>query len=216
MKKQSLIYMTLALLILSCSKETLNGSGTLVSESRNVEYFNKVSSEGIFEVTITQGAQQSVEVTADNNIISHIRTRVVNNELRLYLDNDNNYSNLTVQIDLVVTSLNGLKNSGIGNIYATNIVEDGSFSIYNTGTGSINIEGASSSLDLVNEGSGYIFGFDFMVNDCAIEIEGSGDVEVNCSNSLDVLIEGSGNVYYKDFPTINVSITGSGEVINYN
>ena len=216
MKKQSLIYMTLALLILSCSKETLNGSGTLVSESRNVEYFNKVSSEGIFEVTITQGAQQSVEVTADNNIISHIRTRVVNNELRLYLDNDNNYSNLTVQIDLVVTSLNGLKNSGIGNIYATNIVEDGSFSIYNTGTGSINIEGASSSLDLVNEGSGYIFGFDFMVNDCAIEIGGSGDVEVNCSNSLDVLIEGSGNVYYKDFPTINVSITGSGEVINYN
>ena len=216
MKKQSLIYMTLALLIFSCSKETLNGSGTLVSESRNVEYFNKVSSEGIFEVTITQGTQQSVEVTADNNIISHLRTRVVNNELRLYLDNDNNYSNLTVQIDLVVTSLNGLKNSGIGNIYATNIDEDGSFSIYNNGTGSINIEGASSSLDIVNEGSGYIFGFDFMVNDCTIEIEGSGDVEVNCSNSLDVLIEGSGNVYYKDFPTINASITGSGEVINDN
>ena len=216
MKKQSLIYMTFALLILSCSKETIDGSGTLLSESRNVEYFTKVSSEGVFEVTITQGIQQSVEVTADNNIIPHIRTRVVNNELRLYLDNENNYSNLTVQIGIVVTSLNGLKNLGVGNIYATNIDEDGSFSIYNSGTGSINIEGSSSSLDIVNEGSGYIFSFDFLVNDCNVEIKGSGDVEVNCSNSLDVVIDGSGNVYYKDFPTINASITGSGEVINDN
>ena len=71
-------------------------------------------------------------------------------------------------------------------------------------------------MDVCPEGSGYIFGFNFLVNDCNVKIEGYGDVEVNCSNSLDVVIEGSGNVYYKDFPAINASITGSGEVINNN
>jgi len=216
MKKSSIITTILVLLLIfSCSSETIDGSGILESEYRNVDYFTKVSSEGVFEVNITQGLEQSIKITADNNVMTHIKTRVVDNELQLYLDN-NNYRDLTVQIDIVATNLNSLKNSGIGNIYVDNINEDGTFSIYNSGTGSISVEGTASSLKIVNEGAGYIFGFAFLVNDCDINIEGSGDIEIDCSDNLNVHIEGSGNVYYKGFPTINASITGSGEIVNDN
>ena len=58
--------------------------------------------------------------------------------------------------------------------------------------------------------------FDFLVNDCNIEIEGSGDVEVSCSDNLNVEIDGSANVYYKGTPTIDTDIRGSGYVIQSN
>lgn len=216
MNKYPLLVAFTLVTLFSCTKESIEGSGTIVSEFRNIDYFDKISSNGVFEVSITQGEQQSVKVTTDDNIMPHLKTRVVNNELELYLDNDHNYKGLTVEIDIVTTNLEGLKNSGVGNMYVNDVDANKPFSIYNSGTGSIDIQGTSSKLNLINEGTGNIFAFNFLVNECNVAIEGSGDAEINCSNILDVAIEGSGSVYYKGFPTINTTISGSGKVISTN
>jgi len=47
-------------------------------------------------VTVTQGESQSVEIIADDNIMSKVITKVVDNEFRLYLDEDNNYKNISL------------------------------------------------------------------------------------------------------------------------
>lgn len=219
MKKNVILPILVLLLTLvsSCSRDTIYGSGELASENRDVAYFTKVSSEGIFEANITQGTEQSLEIIANDNIIHKVKTSVVNNELKLYLDSDNdNYRDIYLQANIVVTSLNGLKNSGAGNMYVNNIEEDGSFSIRNSGSADITIQGSASNLDVKNEGSGSIYGFGFFVNDCTIKIEGTGSFEINCSDNLDVDIEGSGNVFYKGYPNINTTISGSGSVINVN
>ncbi len=65
---------------------------------------------------ITQGDFQSVEIIADDNIIHKVKTNVVNNELRLYLDDDDNYGDIFVQVNIIVPSINSIKNSGTGNI----------------------------------------------------------------------------------------------------
>ncbi|MEJ2113883.1 MAG: DUF2807 domain-containing protein [Flavobacteriaceae bacterium] len=127
-----------------------------------------------------------------------------------------NVIDITVHANITVVNLNRITNSGIGDMYIHNVDNSGTFSIDNEGTGNIEIDGASTGLTVRNQGSGNISGFDFLVNDCTIDIEGSGDVKVNCSSSLDVVIEGSGDVYYKGTPTINTDITGSGSVINAN
>jgi hypothetical protein len=204
--------------ITSCSDDddTIFGSGNLATESRTVNSFSKISSEGVFEVTVTQGATQSIEITADDNIMNLVKTQVGSNELRLYLDEGYNYRNITVRANIVVTNLNGLKNFGAGNMDVTNIDNSGTFSIQNEGSGNIEIDGTSTNLNIRNQGSGDILGFDFLVNDCTIDIEGSGNVEISCSGNLDVDIKGSGNVYYKGTPSINTSISGSGSVINAN
>jgi len=202
----------------SCSNDddTLIGSGNLTTETRNVNTFTKISSEGVFEVTVTQGASQSVEITADDNIIGQVRMIISNNELRLRLNDNYDYRDITVHANITVVNLNRITNSGIGDMYIHNVDNSGTFSIDNEGTGNIEIDGASTGLTVRNQGSGNISGFDFLVNDCTIDIEGSGDVKISCSDNLDVDIEGSGNVYYKGNPTINTSISGSGEVINDN
>lgn len=215
MKKVFFMPILLVSVVMSCSDDTVFGSGDLITESRDVDYFTKVKSEGVFEINIIQGSTQSVEVTADNNVMSRIKTKVVNNELRLYLDGDS-YRDISLKVDIVVTRLNGIKNSGVGNIYAYNIEEEGNFKVINSGTANILLEGNAQSIDIYNEGSGDFDGFDFSTNSGDIENIGSGDIEINCSEDLDVKISGSGNVYYKGNPTINTNISGSGNIISSN
>ncbi|WP_223033361.1 head GIN domain-containing protein [Hanstruepera marina] len=218
---KSLLMLPILILLVcttSCSNDddTLFGSGNLTTETRAVDTFTKIDSEGVFEVTVSQGTTQSVEITADDNIIGQVRTSTSNNELRLRLNENYDYRNITVRVNITVNNLNGLTNSGVGDMYIHNIDNNGAFSIDNEGTGNIEIDGVSTGLTIRNQGSGDISGFDFLVNDCTIDIEGSGDVKINCSDNLDVDIEGSGNVYFKGTPTINTNITGSGSVINAN
>ena len=206
----------LAILVSSCSQDSISGSGEMISQSRTVPSFNKVSSEGVFEVTITQGETQSVEIIADDNIMHKVITKVVNNELRLYLDDDNNYKNIHLQANIIEPVITGLKNSGAGNVLILNLDTDTDFNVLNSGSGDISIEGSAESLTLTNEGSGIFNGFSFNVNDCNVKIEGSGDCKVNCDNNLNVKIEGSGNVHYLGTPTIEADISGSGKIVNAN
>ena len=206
----------LSIIISSCSKDSLTGSGELTSELRNVVTFTKISSEGVFEVNITQGDSQTVEIIADDNIMSKVITKVVDNELRLYLDEDTNYKNISLQANITVPVINGLKNSGTGNVLILNVDTNTDFNVYNSGTGDISIEGSAKSLTLKNEGDGTFEGFLFSVDDCNIKIIGSGDCKVNCDDYLNVQIEGSGDVYYLGTPIIEADISGSGKVINAN
>ncbi len=204
-------------LITSCSdEERISGSGNLITESRDVDSFTKVRSEGVFDVTITQGNSKSVEITADDNIINQVKTKVINNELQLYLDDDFNYSGITIRANITTTSLNALTNSGVGNMSVHDVDENGAFSIDNFGTGDISINGSAANLSITDEGTGDILAFNFFIENCSIDIEGSGSVFIHCSDNLDINIEGSGNVHYKGSPAINTSISGSGSVINAN
>jgi len=217
MKKVVILPFLLALtLILSCSKDSISGSGDLTSESRTVTNFTKVKSEGVFEVMITQGNDQSIQVIADDNIIHKVKTVVVDNELRIFLDDDDNYTNISVEVIITVPSINGIKNFGIGHILALDIDTNDNFNVYNSGLGGIKIEGSASGLNLENEGSGTYEGFLFNANDCNVRIIGSGDCEINCANNLDVHIEGSGDVYYMGTPLIEADISGSGNIVNAN
>ena len=215
MKRITLPLCVLLIALSACTKDTIEGSGTPISEIRDVANFTKVSSEGVFEVTITQGDVQSVEITADDNIIRRVKTEVVDNELRLYLD-DRNYKGISLKANIVAERINGITNSGIGDIVISNVDEGGNFNVDNTGTGNIRITGNAESLTLYNEGDGMFRGFEFVVSDCDIDIIGSGDCEVHATRTLNVNIEGSGDVYYKGIPTVEANISGSGQVINAN
>lgn len=218
MKNSSTFFLGIVsvLFLASCTDDDkINGSGNLVNETREVNEFTRVSSEGVFEVNITEDESQLVEVTADDNVMQYVKTTVSSNQLSLYLK-DGNYGNITLKSDIKVADLNGISNSGTGNIKAYNVDEEADFNVLNSGTANITIQGESDGLEIMNEGTGDFKGFDFEVNSCQVENIGSGDIQVNCKESLDIKITGSGNVYYKGHPSINVDISGSGKVIDAN
>jgi len=218
-KMKSMVILPIVLLvtlIMSCTKDSISGSGELTSEFRNVANFTKVNSEGVFELMITQGSTQSLEIIGDDNIIPEIKTNVVDNELRLYLDDDHNYKDITLKVNITVLSITSIKNSGVGNISILGVDTIDNFNVYNSGTGDITIDGSAQSLTLENEGTGKFKGFQFAIDDCNVTIVGSGDCEINSENTLNVRIEGSGDVHYIGSPTIEADISGSGKIIKSN
>lgn len=210
-----LMSLLIIILITACSEDTIFGSGNLVSETRKVSDFNSISSEGVFEVNITQEDTQYVEVTADDNIIQNVRTKVSGKQLSLSLKSAR-YRDISLKSNIKAAALKGIFNSGSGNINAFNIEQKREFNVINSGTANITIQGETARLLVLNDGSGDINGFDFTVSSCEIDNVGSGDIRINCIESMDISISGSGNVYYKGHPEIDVSIEGSGKVIDAN
>lgn len=214
MKKVGILLVVISSL-LGCSKEEFNGSGDTISEFRDLAYFNAVSSEGTFHVTITKGDEQSVEIIADNNIMHRVRTTLSNGKLNLHLA-DGSYNNVHLEAHIRVLDLKEIRSSGTGDMHLNEITDTEIFKVNNIGSANIYLDGSCDLLDIQNEGSGTIFAYDMPSENCNIKIEGSGGVEVTCESNLDVRIDGSGNVYYKGNPTIVKDIFGSGHVINDN
>ena len=213
--KKSMLTAVLLSFMVSCSEEAIVGSGNIVSEEREVISFSRISSEGVIDMEITQGDSQFIEITADDNVIDRVRTKVNNGELSLYLDGDS-FKNIQVRAVLRVKSLTAIRNIGTGDISARDFNGNENFNLYNSGTGNIELTGSATSLTLENEGTGTISAFGFPVRQADLTLIGSGDCEVHCTESMNVFIDGSGNVYYKGNPSIQISVEGSGEVINSN
>ena len=213
--KRMALTAVLGLFILSCSKETIVGSGNLVSEEREVSSFGRISNDGIIDLDFTLGDTDFVQITADDNIIDKVRTRVVNGELLLDLDGDS-FRDIQVKATITGTRLKGFRNTGTGNAVVRSITGEDNFTLFNSGTGNIELGGDAVSLMLENEGSGDIKAFNLVVQEADITLIGSGNCELTCTDAMNVYIEGSGNVYYKGNPSIQVQVEGSGEVIDSN
>ncbi len=60
------------LLITACGLRTIQGSGDVITESRDVSGFDSVSLTGIGRVIITQGDKESLTIEADDNLLEYI------------------------------------------------------------------------------------------------------------------------------------------------
>jgi hypothetical protein len=198
--KRLIIIPVVALFIIAiffgCTEDPVAGEGPITTEIIDVEGFTGVRLEGISNVSIEYGEDFLVKATGHANIINLIQTDVINGIWHIELESGN-YGSYELNFDVVMPSLNSVTSVGTGDVIVTEFIEQPGLEIYLEGTGSY-------------------LGFPLTVNDCSIEILGSGDGEVSVNNTLDVVIEGSGNVYYQGSPTINEDISGSGKIIDSN
>lgn len=117
---------------------------------------------------------------------------------------------------MTVHQVNGIENQGTGNVTVFDIPNNNTFNVKNKGTGDMLLTGETKSLKIYNEGTGEISSFGLNSIHSNIEIIGSGDVKVTCTDVLQVKIEGSGNVFYQGSPDISSDIKGSGDIIAAN
>jgi len=214
--------------------DKVNGSGTVVSEKREVPFFNQIHLKGTGKVILTRSASQSIRVNTDDNIMPHIRTEVENGKLVLSQERKNiGPTVLTFHIN--VANLEGVSISGSGDI--TGNEEFNSESFYAdiagsgdiarkvsanrlesniSGSGSIYLSGSANSYDATITGSGDVDAFELQARDSSVVITGSGNCRVNVSDRLRAKITGSGDVLYTGNPQIRESITGSGKVKDRN
>jgi hypothetical protein len=203
--------LSLGLIASACMIVGVEGSGNVITETRDVSGFSQivVGGSGVVRVEVT--ATESVSIEAEDNIMPLLETNVTNG--RLVLDATRSISP-TVDIVYTITAatLEGLEVSGSAAIDAAGI-DTTDFSVDISGSGDVVAAGSLDGLlSLAISGSGVFDGESLSSPEGSVDISGSGDAVVNVTETLDVSVSGSGNVEYLGSPAVNEDISGSGSV----
>lgn len=82
-----------------------------------------------------------------------------------------------------------------------------------SGSGNLNLRGYATSIDVLVSGSGSLTGFNCPLETATVKASGSGNCELNVTNSLDALVLGSGTIKHKgNTKTATKKVYGSGAV----
>lgn len=235
MKKNILFIMLFSLLFVACENAEIceKGEGDIVEMPLYLSSFNSVELEGTGNVYITQGAEQSVIVKGQANIISLLKTNIKNGTWEIDFKRCvRKHKDLEIYITIpevkkmkingsgdikTIGTISGdgieLNINGSGNISASIDVNRVDTKI--NGSGNISVDGTAENHYAYINGSGNINSYDLITDKAEVKVNGSGDVKVNVEEELKVKIGGSGDVYYKGSPSVSVDISGSGSVKKY-
>lgn len=192
-------------------KRGIKGSGDLKTETRDVDNFDRIKMVGSFDVFVTVGKKQSIEITFDDNLLDNVETKVKGKTL--ILDTERSYSSRrNCKIEITVEELEYVKLSGSGDIVVNDLDND-FFEYVLSGSGNLTADGKVNDLELSISGSGDIDTRDLIAEDVYVKISGSGDIKVHAKKSFDGRVSGSGDIYYYGDPEqINTKISGSGSI----
>lgn len=208
------------------------GSGEIVTETRRVSGFNAVELSGIGTLIIEQGRKESLEITAEDNILKYLRSNVNGKGLLLGVDDFVSIEptkeiiyHLTV-INLERVEISGLGNveisaletseldfeiSGSGNAYIGNLQTD-SLNLQISGLGNMEIGGSVEDQRIELSGAGNYNAEDLKSSKARIEISGTGKAAIWVEDELNVELSGIGNLRYWGNPILSTEKSGLGTV----
>ena len=210
--RATLTMLLAALLCAACIRPGVEGSGNVITESREVSDFNEIVLGGTGRVIVEVTGTESLTIEAEDNIMPLLETRVRNGRLRL--DTSGSISP-TVEIVYTITAetLDGLVISGSG-VAEAEAVDGTDFRADISGSGNVEVEGTLSGLLSVSiSGSGDFGGESLTAPEGRVDVSGSGNAVVNVTDDLEVSVSGSGEVEYLGEPNVESSVSGSGTVI---
>ena len=212
------LLITLAVIIIiiffiknNLTKNNIQGSGNIISESRELNNFTSIILLGSIDVNIKTSESNNCVVVADDNLIPYIKTEVVNNKLNISL-NESYSSEEKLVVNINTPNYDEVSLSGSGNI---NILDfkNNNLSLNISGSGNITGNGEVETLVVKINGSGNLMSKEIKSKSATITINCSGDAEVFASDSISAKINGSGNIEYFGNPeNVDSIINGSGDI----
>jgi len=190
----------------------VRGSGRLATESRPVRDIYGVALSGAGRLIIEQTGRESLEITAEDNILPLLTTEVVSGRLLLGTAPNTSLSpTREIVYRLTVRSLSDITISGAGNVEAHGI--DAEFlSVVVSGAGRVEAEGAVGRLEVTLSGAASFGGRDLVSSVASVIVSGVGHAEVNVRRQLDGSVSGVGLLRYYGNPTVRVVVSGEGRV----
>lgn len=233
MKKISLIIYTIVFVLsFTACNNCIDGSGKISTSSSDLSEYNEVEIDVPANVQIRQSDKHSIEIQADENILSYIEYKVSGKKLKIELKKC--IKNFKV-LDIVITTPNikEIELNGAGKIYNSGLIKTKELDVvingagnsdFNidvkklnieiNGAGSVKMKGIAKKQYIEINGAGSYSAFDLESLYANIDISGIGDCKIKVIEELDVEISGSGNVRYKgNVEDKDIDITGIGKVI---
>ena len=194
---------------------TVDGSGRIVQQSRNVGAFRAVKTMGAESVDIRFGPRTSVVISADDNILPLLSSRVVAGTLKI--ESKGSYRTRSpIRVWITTPRLEEFTAMGSGDTVIHD-VNTSHLKLTLQGSGDIQANGRAGDLDLALMGSGRARLADLSATNVSAGIFGSGSAVVRASGALDARTFGSGTLRYIGNPkSLRTGHFGSGRVIAGN
>jgi len=209
----------------------IRGEGPVVDRKLDLSTIKGITLPTSAKVYLTQGSEQEVRVTGQENILDLLNRDVESEIWRIDFKRPV-WQTEPLKVYITLENLRSLKISGSGDVETVSrFTNQKDLEIRISGSGKVNLDmdardieanisgsgdlylaGSANELDFGISGSGNINAFDLSARKANARISGSGGIELNAEDRLDAHISGSGSIFYKGDPKIDTSITGSGSV----
>lgn len=215
------------------NNEKIKGNGIKTTNTRTTKTYDKVSASGSFNVELVSGKEGTITIIGDENIISHIVTEVIGNELKVYFEKNLSYNyKQDIIISIPFEKISEVSFASSGNLIGKDIINANDFEakmtgsgnckleinaknvdVKFTGSGNLKLSGTTEELEAKTTGSGDLNCDKLISQNADVAVASSGSLEVNCTNNLIAKVAGSGNIRYKGKPkTIDTKVAGSGDI----
>ena len=188
------------------------GSGVAATQARSVPSFTGVDLAGANNVIVQVGAEQSVVVHADSNLLGRVSTRVRSGKLVIGTTPGNLSAKSPMFVAVSVPSLDRLRLQGAGNISVTGI-NSRTLTVALPGSGNIDAGGNTTKLDVTISGEGTALLRQLIADDAKAAVSGDGTITLTATNRLSARISGTGAILYGGNPPhVAQRVTGSGAI----
>ena len=182
----------------SYGQNRTKGSGVVREESRPVANFSRLVVALPATITLSQGTTESLTISADDNLLPLMATRVEGGELVIEGDKSRGFTTRKeIKIRLTVKSLNGISIKGSGDVFG-DVLKSDKFDIAIAGSGDVKFKAIRA-------------------DQFSIGIKGSGDVAIDAleSKTVETSIMGSGDIKLPAIQAtqVSISVKGSGDVM---
>ena len=172
--------------------------------------------------------------TCEKDIVPHILFTNSKNKLKIQTQNDDNVVRSFPTITVYSTYIQSAENSGDstlivdspapgaefkarilgnGSLIARDIHSTKTEGRLDTGRGHLVLTGVTRTANLTNIGTGTIEGGNLKSENCTASVLGTGSIDCQVSNTLNIRGMGTGKVYFKGNPTIKKRTIGSVKAI---
>lgn len=226
-----------AVLFSSCnmnisSLKKVDGSGNVVTKNRNIATeFTSVKASNGLEIILEQGSNPEVKVVADDNLQEHIKTEIIDGQLKIYADvTIRNAESKKVFVRLA--KLNSLETSSGAAVSSKGVLENASMdfssssgseidvkvnatnvSCKNSSGSEIKISGKADKLITESSSGSTIEAQDLIVKNAVADSSSGSSINLNVSETLTAEASSGSSVSYENEPkTLNKKVSSGGSV----
>lgn len=205
------VVLLLAIVLSGCGFWGVRGNGRVREDSRMIQDFQRLEAGGAFSIRVNVGPEPSLRISAEENLLNYIRTRVKGNTL--VIDTRKSISpRREILIEITTPRLRAIEASGANNIEVEGINET-DFSIELSGAGNIDLKGEVDKLRAELSGAGNIDAKELIAKEVRIYVSGAASADVYAKEYLDASVSGVGSIdYYGNPAKTKTDVSGVGSI----
>jgi hypothetical protein len=236
MKKIWFLTVLIPVLFVACKSKCVEDSGRHISKDLSLKVYDEITISGPIKLMLVQDSTYSLKLSADSNIIDHIKAEVSGSKFTLELDPKKYCGTDSIVVHAGIGDLKVLKAGNHSQVTGEGIihVKDLQLDLSDTtslslnltaatlkttlkGSSTVKLEGQTGLHEIKAKGSINLEAFNFASGIYNLDLEGVAKMNINVLNDLKVNTVGSTEIFYKGNPkNIDEKKSGMGKLEKVN